>query len=120
MFPTVTIVNSSAFARSNVANLLSTIGSHTGVAIIVSSGLAATVANKRSSTNAGGFRTVYLKLKMRPRRIHIIIPLPGGVRRVAHAVHRRVRCGKISIVVPHERYVRALGHGLERGGTSGT
>lgn len=119
LFPSVTIVNSSAFARSKVANLLSTIGSGSGVAIIVSSGLAATVANNRSSTKAGGFRTVYLNLKMRPRRMQMIIPLPGGVRRVAHIVHRRVRCGNMSIVVPHERYVRALGQGLGRRGTRG-
>ncbi len=117
IFPTMTIVNSSAFARSNVAKLLSTIGSGTGVAMIVSSGLAATVAKNRSSTKADGFRTVYYTLNMRPRRMHMMIPLPGGVRRVGHIVRRRVGCRNISIVVPHQRYVRAFGHGTGRGGT---
>lgn len=117
--PTITMVKSSAFARSNVAKLLSYIGRGTGIAVIVSSGRAATVANKRSSTNANHLRTVYTKLNMSPTRVHMMIPLGGGCRRVGRVVHRRVGCGKMSIVVPHERYVRALTHGGEDGWTVG-
>lgn len=117
--PTMTIVNSSAFARSNVAKLLSYIGRGTSMAVVVSSGRAATVANKRSSTKAKHVRTVYAKLKISPTRVHIVAPLGGGCRRVGRALHRRLGCRNISIVVPHERYVRALTHGGEGGWTVG-
>lgn len=112
--PTISIVNSSAFARSNVANLLSYIGRGAGVAVIVSSGRAATVANKRSSTKANHVRSVYTNVNISPTRVHIVIPLGGGCSRVGTVVHRRVRCGNMSILVPHHRYVRALAEG---GGT---